>query len=163
VTNTVDPLGGSYYIEKLTDEIERGAQEYLQKIEAMGGVLRAIESGYIQREIQESAYRYQQAIESGAQVVVGVNRYHDEGSQHLPILHIDPAVERAQVERVRRMRARRDASRTQLELDAIESAARTEANLMPAILEAVKAYATVGEISDALRRVFGEYQESVVI
>jgi len=163
VTNTVDPLGGSYYIEKLTDEIEQGAEEYLRKIEAMGGVLRAIETGYIQREIQESAYRYQQAIESGAQVVVGVNRYHEDGSQHLPILHIDPAVERTQVERVRRMRAGREASRTQAALDAIESTARTDANLMPAILEAVRSYATVGEISDALRRVFGEYQQSVVI
>ncbi len=163
VTNTVDPLGGSYYIEKLTDEIEQGAEEYLRKIDAMGGVLSAIETGYVQREIQESAYRYQQAVESGGQVVVGVNRYHENESQHLPILHIDPAVERAQVERVRRMRERRDAGRTKSALDAIEVTARGDANLMPAILEAVKAYATVGEISDTLRRVFGEYQESVVI
>jgi len=163
VTNTVDPLGGSYYIEKLTDEIEQGAEEYLRKIEAMGGVLSAIESGYVQREIQESAYRYQQAIERGDQVVVGVNRYHEDGSQRLPILHIDPAAERAQVDRVRRLRGRRDCARTTAALDAIEATARTDANLMPAILEAVKAYATVGEISDTLRRVFGEYQESVVI
>ena len=163
VTNTVDPLGGSYYIEKLTDEIEQGAEEYLRKIQAMGGMLGAIESGYVQREIQESAYRYQQAIERGEQVVVGVNRYHDDGSQHLPILHIDPAVERAQVERVRRLRDRRDGARAGAALDAIGATARTDANLMPAILEAVKVYVTVGEISDALRRVFGEYREAVVI
>ncbi|HEV2426359.1 MAG TPA: methylmalonyl-CoA mutase family protein [Terriglobia bacterium] len=163
VTNTVDPLGGSYYVERLTDEIERGAGEYLRKIEAMGGVLSAIESGYVQREIQQSAYRYQQAVECGQQVVVGVNRYQAGGSQHLPILHIDPAVEEAQVERVRHLRARRDGSRTQAALDAVESTARTDVNLMPVILEAVKAYATVGEISDSLRHVFGEYRESVVI
>jgi methylmalonyl-CoA mutase, N-terminal domain len=163
VTNTVDPLGGSYYIEKRTDEIEQGAREYLRRIDGMGGVLRAIESGYIQREIQESAYRYQQAIERGEQAVVGVNRYQDHSAQALPILHIDPEVERAQVERVRRLRARRHSARTRTALEAIESAARTDANLMPAILDAVKAYATVGQISDALRRAFGEYQESVVI
>jgi methylmalonyl-CoA mutase N-terminal domain/subunit len=163
VTNAVDPLGGSYYIERLTDEIEEGARTYLGKIEALGGVLHAIESGYIQREIQESAYRCQQAIEHGEQVVVGVNRYHEDGAKHLPILHIDPRTEQAQVERLRRMRERRDNIRTRAALGVIESCARSDSNLMPAILEAVKAYATVGEISDTLRRVFGEYHESVVI
>lgn len=163
VTNTVDPLGGSYYIEKLTNEIEQGAEGYLRKIELMGGALRAIEGGYVQREIQESAYRYQQAVERGEQVVVGVNRYQDHGPQALPILHIDPRLEPAQVERLRRLRERRDNVRTKTALEGIESAARTDANLVPVILEAVKAYATVGEISDTLRRVFGEYHESVVI
>ena len=163
VTNTVDPLGGSYYIEKLTDEIEQGAQEYLRKIEALGGTLRAIETGYIQREIQESAYRYQQAVESGQQVVVGVNCYQDDRAPSPPILRIDPEVERSQVERLRRLRARRDQARYRKALREVEAAARSDQNLIPPILDAVKAYATVGEISNALRRVFGEYQESVVV
>ena len=163
VTNTVDPLGGSYYIEKLTDEVERGAQEYLRKIETLGGMLRAIETGYVQREIQESAYRYQQAVESGEKVVVGVNRYQDDRAPSPPILRIDPEVERRQVERLRRLRARRDQPKVRSALGEVEAAARSDQNLILPILEAVKAYATVGEISDAMRRVFGEYRESVVI
>jgi methylmalonyl-CoA mutase N-terminal domain/subunit len=163
VTNTVDPLGGSYYIEKLTDDIEHGAQDYLKKIDAMGGVLRAIEGGYIQREIQESAYEYQQRVESGQQVVVGVNRYQDERSASPPLLRIDLERERAQVERLQRLRARRDNERVKAALAAVESTSRSECNLMPSILDSVKAYATVGEIAGALRGVFGEYQESVVI
>ncbi len=162
VANTVDPLGGSYCIESLTNEMERGAEEYLCKIDAMGGMLPAIESGYIQREIQQAAYEYQRAIERGDQVVVGVNRYKDSASPSLPILRIDPAIERAQVERLRQLRARRDPSRVARALAQVEEAARSEANLMPAILEAVRAYATVGEIADALRRVFGEYREAAV-
>ena len=163
VTNTVDPLGGSYYIEKLTSEIEQGAQEYLRKIETLGGMLRAIESGYVQREIQESAYRYQQAVESGEKVVVGVNRYQDDRASARPILRIDPEIERSQVERLRRLRARRDQARVDAALRDVDGAARSNQNLLPPILDAVKAYATVGEISDAMRRVFGEYRESVVI
>jgi len=191
VANTVDPLAGSYAIEKLTDEIEAQAQEYLRKIDAMGGMVRAIESGYVQREIQQAAYEYQIAIETGSRVVVGVNQYADEanssgrnepvglqvaqGSLSSPAafapgleepLHpfrIDPAIERTQVERLARLRSRRDATRVETTLRAVEATARTDRNLLPAILDAVKAYATVGEISDALRRVFGEYQESVVI
>jgi methylmalonyl-CoA mutase N-terminal domain/subunit len=163
ITNTADPLAGSYYVEKLTDEIEQGAREYLQKIDALGGMVRAIETGYVQREIQESAYRYQQAIERGDQVVVGVNRYQDDRATAPPILHIDPALESAQVERLRRLRAGRDASAVRSALEKIETVARSQGNLLPPIFEAVKVYATVGEISDTLRRVFGEYQESVVI
>ena len=163
VTNTVDPLAGSYAIEKLTSEIEEGAREYLRKIEAMGGVLRAVANGYVQREIQQAAYEYQKSIESAERVVVGVNRYQSESSVPLAILHIDPELERAQVERLRNLRARRDAGRVNAALRKVEETARSEQNLMPAILGAVKAYATVGEISDAMRRVFGEYQESVVI
>jgi methylmalonyl-CoA mutase, N-terminal domain len=160
----VDPLGGSYYIEKLTDEIEHGAQEYLKKIEALGGVLRAIETGYIQREIQESAYKYQQKIESGQQVVVGVNRYQDvQRSAPPPLLRIDPDMERAQVDRLRRLRVQRDEHRVKVALTEVERTARSDENLMPPILEAVKAYATVGEIATTLRGVFGEYRESVVI
>jgi methylmalonyl-CoA mutase N-terminal domain/subunit len=163
VTNTVDPLAGSYVIEKLTSQIESQAQEYLRKIEAMGGMVRAIESGYVQREIQQAAYEYQKAIEREDRVVVGVNRYKDETRSSPPLMHIDPEIERNQVERLTKLRARRDSVRVEAALRSVEETARTDRNLLPAILAAVKAYATVGEISDALRRVFGEYQESVVI
>jgi methylmalonyl-CoA mutase N-terminal domain/subunit len=163
VTNTIDPLGGSYAIEKLTSQVEEAAKEYMRKIDALGGTLRAIENGYVQREIQQAAYDYQKFIESGQRVVVGVNRYQDERGTPLPLLRIDPEVERSQVERLGKLRARRDASRLQAALRQVEETARSEQNLMPAILEAVKAYATVGEISDVMRKVFGEYQESVVI
>jgi methylmalonyl-CoA mutase N-terminal domain/subunit len=163
VANTVDPLAGSYVIEKLTDEIEAQAREYLRKIEALGGMVRAIEAGYVQREIQQAAYEYQKAIEKGDRVVVGVNQYVDKTSASPPLLRIDPEIERTQVERLAKLRARRDTTRVGTTLRAVEEAARTDRNLLPAILDAVKAYATVGEISDALRRVFGEYQESVVI
>jgi len=163
VANTIDPLGGSYVIETLTDGLEAKAREYLDKIDSMGGMVRAIEAGYVQREIQQAAYEYQQGIEKGDRVVVGVNRYVDQTSASPPLLRIDPEIERAQVERLAALRARRDAARVKASLQTVEATARTEANLMPAILDAVRAYATVGEISDALRRVFGEYQESVVI
>jgi methylmalonyl-CoA mutase N-terminal domain/subunit len=176
VANTIDPLAGSYVIEKLTDEIEAHAQEYLRKIEAMGGTVRAIESGYVQREIQQAAYEYQKAIERGDRVVVGVNQYVDEvnSSRHEkpqgrtadPVLlpfRIDPEIERTQVERLAKLRASRNSAQVGTTLRAVEQTARTDRNLLPAILDAVKAYATVGEISDVLRQVFGEYQESVVI
>ncbi len=163
VAQTIDPLAGSYVIEKLTDEIEAQAREYLRRIDAMGGMVRAIEAGYVQREIQQAAYEYQQAIERGERVVVGVNQYVDQTRSSPPLLRIDPEIERAQVERLAGLRARRDAARVQATLQAVEETARSDRNLLPAILDAVKAYATVGEISDALRRVFGEYQESVVI
>jgi methylmalonyl-CoA mutase N-terminal domain/subunit len=163
VANTIDPLAGSYVIEKLTNDLEVQAQAYLDKIEAMGGMVRAIESGYVQREIQQSAYQYQKAIEAGERVVVGVNRYVDATSAAPPLLHIDPEIEHTQVERLVRLRASRDAARVKSTLQAVEETARTDRNLLPVILDAVKAYATVGEISDTLRRVFGEYQESVVI
>jgi methylmalonyl-CoA mutase N-terminal domain/subunit len=126
-------------------------------------MLRAVANGYVQREIQQAAYEYQKSIESAERVVVGVNRYQSERAAPLATLRIDPELERAQVERVRNLRARRDAARANAALRHVEETARSEENLMPAILEAVKAYATVGEISDAMRRVFGEYQESVVI
>jgi methylmalonyl-CoA mutase N-terminal domain/subunit len=163
VANSVDPLAGSYVVEKLTNEIEAGAREYLRKIEAMGGMLRAIETGYVQREVQQAAYEYQKAVEGGERVVVGVNRYLEEGSASPPLLRINPEVERAQVDRLKKLRGRRDKGHVEATLRQVEETARSDRNLMPAILEAVKAYATVGEISDALRRVFGEYQESVVI
>jgi methylmalonyl-CoA mutase N-terminal domain/subunit len=163
VTNTADPLGGSYAIEKLTNEIDEEARAYIAKIDAMGGMLRAIENGYVQREIQRAAYEYQRAVESGEQVVVGVNRFQSEHENPIPTLRIDPEIERSQVARVQALRARRDAERTRNALAAVESCARGTQNLMPPILGAVEASATVGEISDALRRAFGEYRERVVI
>jgi methylmalonyl-CoA mutase N-terminal domain/subunit len=163
VVNTVDPVAGSYAIEKLTNEIEAAAQEYISKIDAMGGMLRAIEAGYVQQEIQKSAYEYQQAVDSGEQVVVGVNRFQAEEERLIPTLRIDPEIERTQVARLNALRARRDAAKAKSALAEVERRARATENLMPAILVAVEAYATVGEISDALRRAFGEYQESVVI
>jgi methylmalonyl-CoA mutase N-terminal domain/subunit len=163
VPDTIDPVGGSYFVESLTDRIEQEARAYLERIRSLGGMLAAIEKGYVQREIQEAAFEFQLAVERGKQVVVGLNRFTAAEESAVPVLRIDPAIERAQVERVRRVRQRRDATRAQAALQRVEEAARSEANLLPAILEAVEAYATVGEISDALRRVFGEYRESVVV
>ena len=163
VVNTVDPVAGSYAIEKLTNEIEDGAQDYISKIDAMGGMLRAIEVGFVQQEIQKAAYDYQKAVDAGAQVVVGVNRFQAEEERPIPTLRLDPAIEREQVARLKALRARRDAAKTKAALAEIERRARGTENLMPAILAAVEVYATVGEISDALRRAFGEYHESVVI
>ncbi|MBI4164943.1 MAG: methylmalonyl-CoA mutase [Acidobacteria bacterium] len=163
VPNVADPLGGSYYIEDLTNRLEDHARAYIAKIDTMGGTMRAIETGYIQREIQQAAYEYQKGIESGERVVVGVNMYTSGEKAKLPLLRIDPAIERTQVERLKSLRARRDASKVEAALRVVEAAARSDRNLMPAILDAVKVYATVGEISGTLRNVFGEYKESVVI
>src|SRR5678809_1090576 len=154
VVETADPLGGSYAIEHLTDEIEAGAVEYLKKIEAMGGMLRAIEVGYVQREIQEAAYRYQKAVEAQEQVVVGVNRFQLEEEPPVNVLRIDPALEEAQVERVRALRERRDTGVVTAALAKLKQAATSSENLLPRILECVEAYATVGEISNTLRRVW---------
>ena len=163
VAHTIDPLAGSYFIESLTDEIEKRAAEYLGKIEVMGGMLRAIERGFVQREIQDAAFEAQQAVDCGAAVVVGVNRFEVEEGKTIPIQKIDPALEPRQIERVRALRARRDAQPCTAALQAVEDAARTGENVMPKIIAAVEAFATVGEISDAMRRVFGEYKEAVVI
>ena len=163
VVNTIDPVAGSFAIEKLTDEIEAGAQEYISKIDAMGGMLRAIEAGYVQHEVQKAAYEYQQAVDTGEQVVVGVNRFQAEEERPIPTMQIDPEIERTQVARLNALRARRDTAKAKAALAEVERRARSTENLMPAILSAVEAYATVGEISDALRRAFGEYHESVVI
>ncbi len=160
---TIDPLAGSYYVESLTNEIEKHALGYLDKIEAMGGMLKAIERGFVQQEIQNAAYEYQQAVDRLEQVVVGVNRFEQEEEKPIEILRIDENLERKQVERVRELRGRRDAGPWSASLKAVEDAARSGANLMPAIITAVESNATVGEISDTLRRVFGEYKEAVVI
>ncbi len=163
VANTVDPLAGSYYIESLTNEIEQRAQLYLDKIEALGGTLRAIEQGYIQQEIQNAAYDFQQSVDRLENVVVGVNRFQTEGQKGIPIQRIDEALEGRQVERLRALRARRDKAVWESAIHAVEDAARGGDNLMPHLIHAVESYCTVGEISDTLRRVFGEYQETVVI
>lgn len=160
VASTVDPLGGAYAIEEKTTRIEQEATQLLGRIDNAGGTLSAIESGLIQREIQDSAYRAQQALEGGTDIVVGVNRFNDANAQSLPVFALDPSVERDQVERVRSVRAGRSASECRSALDAVEQAARTGDNLVPVVVEAVEKKATLGEISDALRRVFGEYQDA---
>src|ERR1700675_2199342 len=162
---TVDPLAGSYYVESLTNEIEKRAVDYLQKIEAMGGMLKAIERGYVQQEIQNAAYEYQQAVDREEAVVVGVNRFQMQGEDEkaVPIQRIDPSLEPKQVERLRALRAKRNAETWQAAIRAVEDTARSGDNLMPRILAAVAATATVGEISDAMRKVYGEYKEAVVI
>ena len=161
VANAIDPAGGAYAIEWLTDEIERQAKALIERIDALGGTLRAIETGYIQREIQNAAYEYQRKVERNERVIVGVNRFRTAESAPIPILRIDPAIEREQIEKLQAVRAQRDSARAAQTLSTVEARARSGENLMPAILSAVEAYATVGEISDALRRVFGEYHESV--
>jgi methylmalonyl-CoA mutase N-terminal domain/subunit len=163
VANTTDPVGGSWAIENLTGEIETRAGDYISKIDAMGGMLRAIETGYVQAEIQRSAYDYQLAVERDQRIVVGVNRYASDEQRPVPLHRIDPELEPGQVERLRALRARRDAAAVSRALAEISRRASGDENLMPAILAAVEAYATVGEISDALRRVFGEYRESVIV
>jgi methylmalonyl-CoA mutase N-terminal domain/subunit len=155
-----DPLGGSEYIEKLTDDIEAGAREYIARIDAMGGTLKAIERGYVQAEIQNSAYEAQKAIEEGRQIVVGVNKFQAEEAGPFKPFRIDPELERRQIERLREVRTSRSAQQCCAALSRLENAARGTENLMPHILECCRAMATVGEISDALRKVFGEYRES---
>ncbi|MCL6450501.1 MAG: methylmalonyl-CoA mutase family protein [Acetobacteraceae bacterium] len=162
VANTVDPLGGSYFVEALTNELEAQAQAYFKQIEALGGVVAAIEQGFFQREIADSAYRYQLQIERGEKVVVGVNRYRMEEELSIPLLRVDPAVAERQVARLNRVRQERDGARVRAALDRVSKAAEGTDNLMPFILEAVRAYASLGEIMDALRRVFGEYRERPV-
>ncbi len=160
--DVIDPLGGSWAIENLTDEIEARADEYLRKIDDMGGMVHAISKGYVQREIQDAAYTWQRRVESKDQVVVGVNAYKAE-EPPVPVMKVDPVLEEQQVARVQKLRAERNGAATQRAVDAVREAARGSDNLMPFILDAVKAEATLGEISDALRDVFGEYRETVVL
>ena len=159
VTLTADPVGGSEHIEALTNAIERGVHEYLQRIDDAGGTLRAIETGYIQNEIQNAAYEYQRAIEKGERTVVGVNRFQQQDGGAVQAFRLDPALEQSQVDSLRQVRASRSQSAVAERLAALERAARGDGNLMPPILDAAEAYATVGEISDCLRGVFGEYRE----
>jgi methylmalonyl-CoA mutase N-terminal domain/subunit len=159
--NTVDPFGGSYAIEALTDDIERDAEALLARIDGMGGPLPAIEAGFIQREIQEAAYRAQQSIDSGAAVVVGVNRFADPtASSSIDVFQVNAEVERGQIERVRRQRRTREPGPFQETVAAVAAAARSGTNLVPPVIAAVEAGATIGEVSDAMRSVFGEFEET---
>ena len=160
MANTVDPVAGSYAVEELTTRIQQEARELMDSIDALGGTLSAIESGYIQRQIQEAAYRAQQSVDSGAAIVVGVNRFEDESAAApTEIFRVDPEIERQQIERVRAVRASRSESAWRAAIDNVESAASSGANLVPPIITAVEQRATLGEIADAMRRVFGEYQD----
>jgi methylmalonyl-CoA mutase N-terminal domain/subunit len=163
VANTIDPLAGSYYIESLTNELERQANQYLSRIDALGGTLKAIEVGFIQQEIQNAAYEFQQSVDRLEQVVVGVNRFQTEGDASVPVQRIDEQLERKQVERLRALRDRRDRAAAESSLKAVKDSAQSGSNLMPHIITAVENLCTVGEIADAMRGVFGEYQETIVI
>ena len=163
VTDLIDPLGGSYALEWLSDEIESKAEAYVRRIDEMGGMVRAIGQGFPQREIQEAAYQAQREVESGSSVVVGVNRFAEAGGVAPQLLRVDPALEERQIARLRAFKSARDSAAASRSLKAVESAARGKENLMPPILAAVQARATLGEISDALRTVFGEHREQVVL
>jgi methylmalonyl-CoA mutase N-terminal domain/subunit len=163
VAHTVDPTAGSYTVEMLTNRIEEEARALIERIHAAGGVLAAVESGYIQQQIQEAAYATQQAIDGGDMVVVGVNRYVAQDNAQAPTIEpfrIDPEIERGQIERVRAVRASRSRDAWQAALAQVETAAQDGSNLVPPIIAAVEARATLGEIADAMRRVFGEHQET---
>ena len=163
VADTVDPLGGSWYIERLSNQIESKVTAYLDDIDRMGGALKAIERGYIQQEIANSAYDYQVAVDSGEQVVVGVNRFVTDEDYTPKTLEIGVEVERKQIERLRRLKSERDNGKVGQTLDSVRTVARSSGNIMPVMIDAVKSYATVGEISDALRQVFGEYREPNIL
>ena len=163
ITDTVDPLGGSYYIENLTREIERRANEYIAKIDQMGGAVKAIERGYIQQEVQESSFRHQKEIESGKRVLVGVNKFQIKEPPLKGLLKVDPKVREVQVKRLAQLRSSRDSKRTEASLMELKKVAQGDGNLMGPILECVRAYCTLGEICDVLRRIFGEYEPVVTV
>lgn len=160
---TLDPLAGSYFCESLTNEVEARAEEYLKRIDTLGGMLKAIEKGFVQQEIQNAAYDFQQTVDSNQAVIVGVNRFQIGDEKPVPIHRIEEALEQKQVKRVRALRAKRDIAKWRSAIEQVESAARASENLMPPIINAVENYATVGEISDAMRKVFGEHRETVVV
>jgi methylmalonyl-CoA mutase N-terminal domain/subunit len=163
VAGTVDPLGGAYFVETLTDQVEEAAWRYIHAIDDLGGMVAAVEAGYPQREIAEASFRFQQQVERKERIIIGVNEFAVEGEAPIPILRIDPDVERRQVERTRRVRAERDGARAERALAALRQAAAGAENTMDHIVECVKAYATQGEICDVFRRVYGEYREPAVI
>ncbi len=158
ITRAIDAAGGSFYLEHLTDALEEEATDIIEQIEALGGAVRAIEAGHVQREIEESAWRYQREIEEGERVIVGLNRFTSEEETPVPVMKVDPEVDRRRAEEVRRYRATRDASATEAALTALRGAARGEENLFPYVLEAFRKKATLGEVTGALREVWGEYQ-----
>ena len=163
VTEAVDPLGGSWYIERLTNDLEEEAGSYLVRIRSMGGMLPAIESGFVSQQIQESAFRYQQRVESGEQVVVGVNRFRDDKPNALELHRIDPESQRQQIEGLARFRSARDQAGVDPALEKVRLAAESTCNLIPSIVSAVEAGATVGEITSALLEVFGEHVENITV
>ena len=163
VTETIDPLAGSYYVESLTSQIEEMAMEYIKKIDDMGGAAKAVEKGYIQQEIQESAYKYQQEIEAGKRVIVGMNKFQIKESAPKGLLKVDPVVGELQAKKLQDLRAERDNGKVTASLDALKKACGSEDNLMPFIIDAVRVYATLGEICGVMREVFGEYQQSVIL
>jgi len=162
VANTVDPLGGSYFVEALTDRMEAAAYDYFQKIDELGGMVEAIKQSYPQREIADASFRYQQEVDSGQRTVVGVNRYSEGDEEPIPILRIDPGLERKQIDRLQGARARRSADEAEHALDLLRRAAQTQANLMEPIIDCARAGATEGEIVESLQRVFGTYTETPV-
>jgi methylmalonyl-CoA mutase, N-terminal domain len=163
VVNAVDPFGGSYFVERLTRDLENDAERYFQVIDKMGGMVAAIERGYPQREVAESAYTFQQDVERKRQVIVGVNAFVAEGDHGVPILQVEEGVAARQLESTARLRRTRDHAAVSRSLDALRRAAAGTANTMPALLDAVRAYATIGEMCDVLREVWGEYQEQAII
>jgi methylmalonyl-CoA mutase N-terminal domain/subunit len=164
VANTVDPLAGSYYVEALTSRIYNEAMDYIEKIEEMGGMVKAIEKGYIQKEIQDAAYRYQKDVEKGDRIVVGVNKFTVKEEAPRDLLKVDPALRDLQVKKLARTKAERDNEAVKKALKALEdAAAKPDVNLMPLIIDAVREYASLGEICNILREVYGEYKESIVL
>ncbi|GBD91302.1 methylmalonyl-CoA mutase [bacterium BMS3Abin04] len=163
LTNTVDPLAGSYFVETLTNKIEEEANEYIKKIDLMGGMINAIEAGYVQKEIQKSAYQFNKELESKEKIVVGVNEYIEEEDQYSDLLKIDKQIQENQKLFLKKIKSQRDNDVVKAKLSELKNAAKTERNLMPYIVEAVKTYASIGEISNTLRDVFGEYHESVIM
>jgi len=163
VTDTVDPLAGSYYVEHLTDEIEKKAEDYLKRIDEMGGAVEAIEAGFVQKEIQESAYAYQKAIESGERVVVGVNKFATKQSAPVKTLRVDPKVREEQCAALAKLKAERNQQAVDAALANLKKAAQGEDNLMPHFLRCVHAYATLGEICDTMREIFGEYRAPTTV
>ena len=163
MANTVDPFGGSYFVERLTQDLEDGARDYFSRIDELGGMVQAIEQGFPQREIAESAYQFQQAVETGDKTIVGVNQYTDELDTPVKTLSIHGDVEIQQVERLQQLRETRNTQAVTRALDKLRAAAGGTDNLMPLLVEAVQVYATVGEMCDALREVWGEYEETPML
>jgi methylmalonyl-CoA mutase, N-terminal domain len=163
VVNTIDPLAGSYFVEAVTNRMEQEAYNYFRQIEALGGVIPALEKGFLQREIAEAAYRYQMEIDTNQRVIVGINDYAEEAPLRIPLLQMDPEGYKRQVGRLKRVRRERDKARVSTALEALRQAARASENTMPYILDCVRAYATLGEIMGIFREVFGEYREPTII
>lgn len=163
VADTVDPFAGSYAVEELTNKLEQKAVEYIEKIDALGGMLKAIENGFPQREIQESAFEYQRAVENRTEIVVGVNKFQIEENETIPIMKVDEAIEKGQIERLKTIREKRDQAKAENALLKLEEAAKGDENMLPKILDCVENYVTVGEISNRLRKIWGEYREAVTV